>query len=119
MNSEVVYLGSDNVIVRHFTFAKGVNGFKVGDPLPFVSGKATKMELYINGQTVTSESGALTFEDGKVTIDLSGVKGLKAKRSYKISMRVWDERNKVNGQLFCHPEMRQSNFNVEAVKSEM
>lgn len=119
MSAEVIYLGSENKIVRYFSFAKDIGKFKAGDPLPFLSRNARKMELYINEQVVSSQSGALVFEDGKVTIDLSGVTGLLPKRSYKISMRVWDDLHKHSGQLFCHPKMNQSNFKVEAFKSEM
>jgi|GEM_PF-6108137 len=119
MSVESFYLGSGNLIVRRFTFVNAVDTFKAGDLLPFATRNATKMELYIHDQTVSSENGKLVFEDGKVTIDLTDVTGLVHNRTYSVSMRVWDDKHPVNGQLFCHPNMPQGAFKVKAVKSEM
>jgi hypothetical protein len=119
MMYETYYLDSGNLIVRYFTFVNAVDTFKAGDPLPFLSRKASKIELYINDQTVSSVGGKLTFEDGKVSIDLSGVTGLIASRSYDVSMRVWDSLHATKGQIFCHPDMPQSRFKVNVSKSEV
>lgn len=119
MMYETYYLDSGNLIVRYFTFVNAVDTFKAGAPLPFASRKASKMELYINSQTVSSVDGKLVFEDGKVSIDLSGVTGLIVSRSYDVSMRVWDSQHTVKGQLFCHPDMPQSRFKVKVSKSEV
>lgn len=121
MLTEIFFLNSDNKIELQFKYANqitDINGVviaKAGDVIPFSKNNTEKMELYINGQTVSSDSGQIEWSDHKVVIDLHGVNGLQEKHRYPVSMKVFDPAHP-KGQVILHPKMPTSRMKAEVVE---
>lgn len=108
---EGVFIESDNDIELYIEID--------GVAPDFVSNGATSMAVYINGETVTSDTDAVSYFDaGKIVLRLGFTPNIKTGRSYPLSIRVFDALH-LNGQIIVNPGMLSSDVTVKAYKSEM
>lgn len=106
---EGVFIDSDNDIELYIEID--------GVAPDFVSNGVTSMVAYINGVTVDSSTEQVKYYDaGKVVLRLGFVEGLKAGRSYPISIKVYDALHP-NGQVIVNAGMENSSVTAKVYKS--
>ncbi|WDE07304.1 hypothetical protein SG34_010645 [Thalassomonas viridans] len=123
---ETLFLGSSNKIVLLLKYARDIyndNNERIaiaGDTIPFVTNGVTKMELYINGITVSSTTGRIIWNDhGHIELDLGGVEGIEAKKQHQVSLKIWDAGHPTKGQVVIHPRARKASVRIDTVASEL
>ncbi len=113
MLNEDVFLNSDNA-VRIVVLDKSTN-----KAINFVSNGVTRMELYINGLTVSSDTSRLNyFDKGVVELSLGDLVGIEDKKSYPLSLKVFDVYHP-NGQVMIHPSIRPSSVTVRVLNDKV
>ena len=75
----------------------------------FITGMPNaRMELYVNGNTFSSEDGYIAFKDGGfVTIDLSNTTKLYANQEYNVRLKVFDD-DHPKGRYLVHEDKEMS-----------
>lgn len=114
--TENVYKSRDNVIEWLFTESK-LNietGQWEESPIDFVTKvQVTKMVLHIDGNSIESGTGEISFfDEGRVELKLGMVEALKINRHVQVSLDVYSAKMP-NGKTMVHPGQQQCSANVK------
>ena len=105
---ESVFIGRDNeidLILSNLDTSLGID---------FISFGVTKMEVSVEGVTVSSEDGYITYQDGgKVTMQLGHIDGLVINKTSPLTLIVYDPLHP-NGQVMISRGMEQSKVSIRA-----
>jgi hypothetical protein len=111
MLTELVFKGSSNKI--------NVIVSEDGIPVNFVAGGVTRMELYIGGVIVTSDTSRLNFfDEGKIELSLGDIEALSSRVKYSVYLKIYTLSDPL-GEMIIHPKLRNSNMSLEVVDSKI
>jgi hypothetical protein len=108
---ENIYRNSDNEAIWIVSDDSG--------PIDFIANSTTKVDVYLGGILVTSDTSDVSFADGGlITLKLGMNTDLVLNERYPVVLKAYDALH-VNGQVLMHPSMGDSNANVVLLPSEV
>jgi len=122
MIEETAFIDTDDeiiLVVRYLNDVFDENNVivgKKGDVIPFVSKGVNKMEMLINGVTVTTPHDALKFSDHQVTIKPRLIPSIYPNRSYDITVKAFDSRH-IEGQAIISVNRPHASVKLHTVSS--
>ncbi len=89
-----------------------------GVPVNFLAGGVKRMELYIGGIVVTSDTSRLTFADGGlITLALGDVEALGTRVDYNLHLKIFTDGDTL-GKMIIHPRLPESSMILRVIDSK-